>query len=102
MAGASSEISPASTSCITWAAMMGLVPLAMPNWLSGCMSWTPSALPAAPLHVPSAVMTVAVIPPPPAMSARIAWNLAATSAGTGSPLSAAKAPVGKTLGATDG
>ncbi len=52
MAGWSSETSPASTSCITCAAMIGFVPLAMPNWLSGCMSWTPSAVPEAPLHVP--------------------------------------------------
>ena len=61
---ASSESSPASTICITWAAIIDLVMLAMPNWLSTRTSRTPSAEPVAPLHVPSAVITVADIPAP--------------------------------------
>ncbi len=95
MAGASSETSPASTSCITCAAMIGFVPLAMPNWLSGCMSWTPSAVPAAPLQVPSAVITVADTPPPPAMPSSAACNFAANSSVTGDSLMAANMAMGK-------
>ena len=107
MAGASSEISPASTSCITCAAMIGFVPLAMPNWLSSCMSWTPSALPAAPLHVPSGVITVAAIPPPAGhvgqdrleLRCHIFWDgvVAESCEGRGR-----ETPVGATVGATDG
>jgi hypothetical protein len=59
------------------------------------MSWTPSALPAAPLQVPSAVITVADIPPPSAISSRADWKSAAVASVTGSSLIAANAAVGK-------
>ena len=88
--------------------------LAMPNWLSTRTSRTPSAEPVAPLHVPSAVITVADIPAPSkeAMSSRIAWNSAASFFETGSSLMSANASIGNAgassvgegdaTGATDG
>ena len=71
--------------------------LAMPNWLSTRTSRTPSAEPVAPLHVPSAVITVADIPAPlkAAMSISAACNFAATLRDTGSSLMSANASVGK-------
>ena len=82
---------------ITWAATTDLVMLAIVNWSSTRRSRTPSALPVVPLQVPSGVITVADIPPPPVTSwvARAALSLAARSSGTGSSLIAANAEVGK-------
>ena len=57
-------------------------------------SRTPSALPAAPLHVPSADITVADSPAPSAMSSRIDWSSAAASPETGSSLMRVNASVG--------
>lgn len=98
MAGSSRANSPASTSCITCAAITDLVILPMASWSSGRMSRTPFAVPTAPLQVPLALITVAVIPPPPAplaASLRIAWNTAAASSETGSSRMSANAAVGK-------
>ncbi|HEU4527582.1 MAG TPA: hypothetical protein VFT80_06625 [Actinomycetota bacterium] len=52
-------------------------------------------LPVAPLQVPSADITVAAIPAPPAMSFKIAWNSAAARSETGSSPMSANAAVGK-------
>src|SRR5688500_8786204 len=62
----------------------------------------PSAVPAAPLHVPKGVITVAATPPPTAISSRTSWNLAATSPGTGPSLRAPKSSVGKAAGRATG
>ena len=77
------------------AATTDLVTLAMANWSSTRTPRISSALPVAPLQVPSADITVAAIPPPPAISLRAAWNLAASSAETGSSLMSANSAVGR-------
>src|SRR3954469_23541912 len=75
--------------------------LAMANWSSTCRSRTPSALPTAPLQVPSAVITVAVIPPlspKPSLSTKsssAACSLVANPSVTGSSLMAANLATGK-------
>ena len=98
VAGSSRLSSPASTIFMTWAAITGFVELAIASWSSTRMARTPSAVPVAPLQVPSAVITVAVIPPPPAMASRAAWNFAAVSEETGSELMAANASDGNGAG----
>src|SRR5688500_3448267 len=91
-----------------WAATTDLVMLAMANWSSTRRSRASSALPTTPLQVPSAVITVAVIPPPSpisslaAASSKAAWNCAASTSVTGSSLTAANAAVGKAVGCSVG
>src|SRR5262245_60924130 len=89
---------PPSTIRITCAAITGLVALPIANWSSGSMAREPSAVPVAPVQVPLSVITVAVIPAPPAPSLRTVWNTAAAGPATGSSRRTAKVSVGKPAG----
>jgi hypothetical protein len=92
--GSSRASSPASTSCITWAAATAMVMLAIENWSLTVTSRTPSPVPVAPLHVPWADMTVADTPASPAASRRVDCSSAARWAASGSMPMAANASVG--------
>ena len=82
--------------------MIGLVTLAMPNWLSTSSSWTPSAVPPAPLQAPAGEKTVAAIPHCGTVLASALCSFDASAADTGSSTSDPNALAGKAVGAKDG